>query len=74
MVYMYHSFLIHSAADGHLGCFHVLATNFYINICYTLRLSLDTTEPQSSQQQQGKTKKLTFFKQILISISLPYTL
>ena len=26
MVYMYHSFLIHSSADGHLGCFHVLAT------------------------------------------------
>ena len=25
MVYMYHSFLIHSFADGHLGCFHVLA-------------------------------------------------
>ena len=24
MVYMYHSFLIHSSA-GHLGCFHVLA-------------------------------------------------
>ena len=23
MVYMYHSFLIHSSADGHLGCFHV---------------------------------------------------
>ena len=22
---MYHSFLIHSPADGHLGCFHVLA-------------------------------------------------
>ena len=22
---MYHSFLIHSIADGHLGCFHVLA-------------------------------------------------
>ena len=28
MVYMYHSFLIHSSADGHLGGFHVLA---YIN-------------------------------------------
>ena len=26
MVYMYHSFLIHSSADGHLDCFHVLAT------------------------------------------------
>ena len=22
---MYHSFLIHSSFDGHLGCFHVLA-------------------------------------------------
>ena len=22
---MYHGFLIHSSADGHLGCFHVLA-------------------------------------------------
>ena len=25
MVYMYHSFLTHSSADGHLGCFRVLA-------------------------------------------------
>ena len=25
MVHMYHSFLIHSSADGHLCCFHVLA-------------------------------------------------
>ena len=25
MVFMYHSFLVHSSADGHLGCFHVLA-------------------------------------------------
>ena len=25
IVYMYHSFLILSSADGHLGCFHVLA-------------------------------------------------
>ena len=24
-MYTYHSFLIHSFADGHLGCFHVLA-------------------------------------------------
>ena len=26
MVYVYHSFLIHLSADGHLGCFHVLAS------------------------------------------------
>ena len=25
MVYTYHNFPIHSSADGHLGCFHVLA-------------------------------------------------
>ena len=25
MVCKYHSFLIHSSADGHLGCYHVLA-------------------------------------------------
>ena len=25
MVYMSHSFLIHSSPDGHLGCSHVLA-------------------------------------------------
>ena len=25
MLYMYHSFLIHLSADGHLGCFHVLS-------------------------------------------------
>ena len=25
IVYMYHNFLIHSSADGHLGCFRVLA-------------------------------------------------
>ena len=25
MVYMYDRFLVHSSADGHLGCFHVLA-------------------------------------------------
>ena len=25
IVYMYHNFLIHLSANGHLGCFHVLA-------------------------------------------------
>ena len=35
MVYMYHSFLIHSSADGHLGCFHVLAIINDNPICKT---------------------------------------
>ena len=39
---MYHSFLIHSSADGHLGCLHVLATinNAGMNIGVHVSLSV----------------------------------
>ena len=41
IVYMYHSFLIHSSADGHLGCFHVLAIiNTMMNIRVNVSLSI----------------------------------
>ena len=46
MVYMYHSFLIHSSADGHLGCFHVLdiinsaAVNIGVHVSLSVLLSL----------------------------------
>ena len=45
MVYMYHSFLIHSSADGHLGCFHVLvminsaAMNIGVHVSLSLLVS-----------------------------------
>ena len=43
---MYHSFINHSSADGHLGCFHVLA--MINSAAINIRVHVSLSDPVSS--------------------------
>ena len=53
MIYMYHSFLIHSSADGHLGCFHVLAVINSAAMNIGVHVSLSDLVPSVCMPRSG---------------------
>ena len=63
---MYHSFLIHSSAGGHLGCFHVLAIISSAVMNIGVHMSLQFWFPQCVCPAEG----LQFYSAVLFLVFL----
>ena len=59
---MYHSFLIHLSANGHLGCFHVLAiiNSAVMNIVIHMPLSILVSGVYAQQWDCGVIRQFHF--------------
>ena len=56
---MYHSFLIHSSADGHLGCFHVPQDTFGSKALFCVLLSSYWSQNSAVPPRDGRTPHVT---------------
>ena len=63
---MYHNFLIHSSADGHLGCYHVLAivnsasVNIRLHVSLSVLVSLGCMSSSGISRSYGSSVPVLF--------------
>ena len=69
MVYMYHSFLIHSSVDGHLGCFHVLAIINSAEMNIGVHVSLSDLVSSVCMPRSGIAETLHFSQTLTSNVS-----